>query len=223
MGCEAREDTVKLWAVIPSKERRTELFALVARLLNDDVNVVIVDTGYEPRLDFAETDRVHIIRFVDRLNISFWWNVGLGYVAASENFSGDYVVAVLNDDVIVPPQFVQRLATAIGQYNVVAAFPDVYGLNADYALTWPVRDGLRMSGFAFALSGKAGIMADERFVWWYGDNDIEYQARQKGGAVLVGGLKIQHLYPNSTTTAELAQQAGRDRVAFVEKWGQPPW
>lgn len=214
---------MNLWAVIPSKERRTELVALVAQLVSDDVNVVIVDTGYEPRLDFDESDQIHIIRFIDHLNISFWWNVGLGYVAASEKFSGDYVVAVLNDDVIVPENFVQSLASALERHDVVAAFPDVYGLNTDYTLTWPVRDGLRMSGFAFALHSKAGIMADERFVWWYGDNDIEWQARQKGGVVLVGGLKIQHLYPNSTTTAELAQQAGRDREAFIEKWGQPPW
>jgi GT2 family glycosyltransferase len=214
---------VNFWAVIPSKERRTELFALITRLVNDDVNVVIVDTGYEPRLDFAESDRIHVVRFTERVNISFWWNVGLGYVAAKENFTGDYVVAVLNDDVVVPKNFVQSLADAIKRHNVAAAFPDVYGVERDLVLTAQHTFALRMSGFAFALDGKAGIMADERFVWWYGDNDIEWQARQKSGVVLVGGLKIQHLYPNSTTVGALAEQAGRDRGAFIEKWGQPPW
>ena len=209
-----------LWAVIPSCSRRELLYTLVSQLVEDGVRVVVVDTGYEPQLTSQSPD-VTVLRDLGPVNISRWWNRGLDFVST---FMGqdDYVVAVLNDDIVVPPLLVQRLAAVIESTGAVAAYPDVYGVGRDY-IQRDIPFGARMAGFAFALRGSAGIRADESLVWWYGDNDIDWQARQKGGVVGVGGLKIQHLYANSTTVGELADQAGRDRETFTKKWGQPPW
>lgn len=218
-----------LYAVIPSGSRLKELTNLVKTLVADGVHVVVVNTGYEVEdlsglgLGTPEHPTVVIEDKEAPKNISRWWNHGIKWASNhnAQEGGGEYVVAVLNDDILVPPGFVQELAGAILYHDVVASFPDVFGMGRDQVFLKPSH--WRMSGFAFALRGSAELRADEDLVWWYGDNDLEWQAFQAGGVVTVGGLKIQHLYPNSTTVGELAEQAGRDRQTFSRKWGQNAW
>lgn len=212
------------YAIIPSCCRTETLVPLVEQLVKDDVHVAVIDTGLHHSVSeqLTKMPGVGVIPYhYQRKNISKWWNVGLNFIKEIEE-DNEYVVAVLNDDVVIPQGFVQVLAGAIEHYDAAAAYPDVYSLGADHVET-RIPQGPRMSGFAFALRGSAGIRADETLEWWYGDNDIDWQARQKGGTVLVGGLLIEHLYANSTTVGELAEQAGRDREVFVAKWGMAPW
>lgn len=212
------------WAVIPSCCRETELRELTSRLLEDDVSVVIIDTGlpFPFGSEMMTYPGVHLIcdGYAPK-NISRWWNTGLRYVSEQEmGNAGDYVVAVLNDDVVVPRDFVKSLGFAL-EDGVAVAVPDVY--NVGYRRVTSLNDGPRMPGFAFAMRGDNLIFADETLQWWYGDNDIDWQARGRGGVVFVPGVNIQHIYPNSTTVGELAEQAGRDRETFVAKWGRAPW
>lgn len=215
------------YAVIPSGFRPEELRNLVTRLVADDVNVVIVDTGYD-RMRIAHPLVTVVQDHAQPKNIQRWWNMGLGlvYEWESQNEGAEeFIVAVLNDDVVVPAGFVQTLASAIEQTGAAAASP-LPGLSSGaMMITGTGVYGYRMAGFAFALRGSLGLLADESFVWWYGDNDLDWQARQKGGVAHVGGAweGFQHLYPNSTTVGELAEQANRDRETFVAKWGRAPW
>lgn len=215
------------WAVIPSCCRPVELAELVSSLVADDVDVVVVDTGYpEPWSTYH--GRVSVLRDADgEKNISRWWNTGLQHVAdwiATYADGEEYCVAVLNDDIRIPDKFVTQLAEALDEYGTDVAYPDQFnsGTQRYDAHRAP---GLyyRMSGYAFCLRGSAGIFADETIKWWYGDDDIEWQARRGRGTVCVGNLTVQHLYPSSTTVGELAEQAGRDRVTFETKWRGLPW
>jgi len=213
---------VNLWAVIPSKSRPVELHNLVEQLLNDHVKVVVIDNGVQ----FSHySDDVHIIRdFEDPPNLSHLWNVGLKYVA-DMNPDDQYYVAVLNDDLILPHGFVSECARRLSATSAAVAYPDQHGRGADLFLTdvrpYPLQ--FRMTGYAFVLRGSAGIFADETIKWWYGDNDIEWQARNMGGTLMLGGLKVQHLFPDHTTVGGLMEQAGRDRETFIKKWGMSPW
>lgn len=218
---------MNLYAVIPSINRRETLTDLVNVLVNDGVHVIVIDTGYEPELNFggAWQSRITIVKdHGEPKNISRWWNQGLSRADMiqwdSEDVGNEYVVAVINDDVVTNPGLVQGLADAIIRHDVVTSFPDVWGVGHDVVLHQP--SGLRMSGYCFALRGRANLRADESMQWWFSDNDIEHQALQAGGVALVGGLTIQHLYPSSTTIGELAEQAGRDGATFVAKWGYAP-
>jgi hypothetical protein len=222
---------VNLYAVIPSGFRPVELRNLVTRLVADDVNVIIVDTGY---------DRIRIVHPKVSIsqdltlpkNIQRWWNVGLRraykaqelLVKLGKTTDEEFIVAVLNDDVVVPAGFVQTLASALERTGAAAACP-APGMRAPEMLVDYLRNAPRMLGFAFALRGSLGLLADESFGWWYGDNDLDWQARDRGGVVHVGGSwdGFQHLYPDSTTTGELAEQAGLDRQTFIKKWGVEPW
>lgn len=217
---------MNLYAVIPSGMRRNELTNLVVTLDRDGVHIVIVDTGYERGVLGAiaelceNSDFTVIPDRTEPKNISRWWNRGIDYVTQIQALLApgeEYVVAVLNDDIVIRPGFVRALADAIIRHDVVLAYPDVYGLQRDQDFHQP--SAWRMSGYAFALRGSADIRADESLQWWCGDNDIEWQAFQKGGTVLTAAATLQHLYPNSTTTGPLAEQAGRDRETFRAKWG----
>lgn len=205
------------------------LAKLIHQLLEDDVKPIIIDTGYDPPLTDVYGD-VDIIRDdAQPRNISRWWNRGLDAAHAVQSFiDEEYVVAILNDDLVLPPEFVTTLAQAITDTGAAAAYPDQHGLRqrGQYILhdvVVPISLYRRMTGYAFALRGSAAIRADETLQWWYGDDDIDWTARARGGSVLVGGLTAQHLMPNSTTVGELAEQAGRDRETFINKWGRAPW
>lgn len=217
------------WAVIPSKSRPIELRNLVEQLLEDTVNVVVIDNG----VNFEhESKYVHVIRDLeDPPNLSRLWNVGLRFVHdvmdpdADNPLPEPYAVAVLNDDLVLPPKFVSTCATRLDQSNAAVAYPDQHGRGSDLFLTdvRPYPLVYRMTGYAFVLRGDAGIFADETIKWWYGDNDIEWQARQCGGTLMIGNLSVNHLFPDHTTVGGLMEQAGRDRETFIKKWGMAPW
>lgn len=198
---------------------------LIQQLLSDDVRPVVIDTGYDPPLVRRDWGNIEIIVDVAQPpNISRWWNLGLDHVKAREG-DNEYVVAVLNDDLELPRRFVQQLAEGIVQTGAAAAYPDQHGFGQNHLhqFAGPISMYRRLTGYAFALRGSANIRADETLQWWYGDDDIDWTARQRGGALLVGGIRVAHLRPNETTVGELAEQTGHDRRQFEAKWGRTPW
>lgn len=212
------------WAVIPSCCRPTELGQLVEALIADDVRPVVVDTGYSPPWK-SQHSRVSVLRDdVPDPNVSRWWNIGLDYIAIMmDSLASEYVVGMFNDDVVIPERFVSRLAEAMFEHDVDIAYADQAGQGTQ-RYDWDHPPGLyrRMSGYAYVLRGSSGIRGDETIKWWYGDDDVEWQARRGRGTLCVGGVTVHHLYPSSTTVGVLAEQAGRDQVTFLNKWGALP-
>lgn len=214
---------MNLWAVIPSCCRPAELAQLTSDLVRDSVHVVVVDTGYNPPGDTSD-EHVTILRDPEpERNVSRWWNIGLHYIAEQSPAGEEYAVGMFNDDVVIPERFVSRLAAALIEHDVDIAYADQSG-SGTQRYDWHRAPGIyrRMSGYAYVLRGSAGIFGDETIKWWYGDDDVEWQARKGRGTVCVGGVTVQHLYPSSTTVGELAEQAERDRVTFWNKWGALP-
>jgi hypothetical protein len=203
---------------------------LCTQLFEDGVRPVVIDTGYEPPI--TDIDSMDVIRDdAQPPNISRWWNLGLDAVHDVQKWiDADYVVAVLNDDLKIPSGFVQSLADTIKNTGAAAVYPDQHRHFITgkphvliHTVAEPVSLYTRMCGYAFALRGSANLRADETLQWWYGDDDLDWRARQAGGSVLVGGLQVEHLCPNQTTVGALAEQAGRDRQTFIDKWGRAPW
>lgn len=215
---------MNLWAVIPSRDRPVMLANLIDQLRNDNVNVVVIDTGYSPSFSTKRNGVTWIRDDADPPNISRWWNLGIDYVKTMEGLQ-EHVVTILNDDLVIPPKFVQSLAMAIVGFGAAAAYPDQHGFgrNKVHTKAGPISLYQRMTGYAFALRGSANLTADETLQWWYGDDDLDWRAREMGGSVLVGGVSVQHLSPNASTVGKLMEQAGRDRHTFFSKWHQLPW
>lgn len=148
------------------------------------------------------------------LNISEWWNMGIKAAAMTAAGHRDrerqpeWDVLIANDDIIAPPGLAVGLSRGLRAGPAVLAYCSPGTANAT-----PI------TGWCFMLRGEAGIRADPRFYWWFGDNDIELQARERGGAVSVPGCQVRHLHPGSHDR-HMAPRAAIDAKAFQEKWQQ---
>ena len=217
------------YAVIPTHDRPRE-FRDCLEAIAPQVNGVIViahQTDYPHEYIGAvqglEAYAVH--RYSDPVpNISTMWNIGL---RAASMLAGldPYRVAVLNDDVIVPPHWFDLISGHMDHFACVAGSSDQFDrltYPAVNRVPGPVPLETRMTGYAFILDGSANLYADESMGWWYSDDSLEWEARRAGGHVLVPGCKVQHLYPSVSTVGVLADQAGRDRETFIAKYGKAP-
>lgn len=205
---------MKTAAVIPTTGReclRDCLKAIAPQV--DDIYLI----NHKAGIKGGDEIKLHVLDyFEDVPNISVMWNMGLQ--AAYDG--GAEVVAVLNDDAIVFPGWLERIVRSMAVTGAVAGWCE--GQHRGHLLYQEATPTMRrMQGFAFALDSKAVLLADEQFQWWYGDNDLEWRARQAGGVVQCGG-EIKHLHPNGTTVGKLALIAGEDRKRFETKWGMLP-
>jgi hypothetical protein len=227
---------VKLFAVIPTVGERNEtLFPMCRQLDQDGVTTIVVynrretpleDLPWDLNIPFAHSApyvHTHYWAPDEPVNLSAIWNMGLDW--AYELAKGEeYVVAVFNDDLTIPAGIVQQFAWHIQHNDAAAAFAASPGALFVTRDGDPLHLGNRMCGFAFALLGSKGIRADETLLWWWGDTDLDIQARKAGGVVGVP-VALQHHDPNGYTNRrpELTAQAGRDRETFARKHGFLPW
>jgi GT2 family glycosyltransferase len=166
---------------------------------------------------------------IDPPNISTLWNVGLALADASAHSTGAdrWDIAVLNSDVTIPAGWIDKLSTAMRSTTAVLAYPDQHGGRRQILHTKaePIDLRQRITGYAYMLRGETGLRLDESMVWWASDDDIDWRAREQGGALLVPGLAVEHRCPNVSTNErpELQVQAGRDMETFEKKWGKRPW
>lgn len=160
----------------------------------------------------------------EAVNLSKIWNLGL---EEAERLSRgeEYVVAVFNDDLTLPPGLVQAFAQRLHQEGSSAVYAHAWTdlPNMTQADPWHLMN--RMVGFAFALRGHDNLRADEDFLWWWGDSDLDWRARKTRGVSALGVPALRHHDPNGYTNRnpELAEQAGRDRDTFQERHGFLPW
>lgn len=218
-------------AVIPTRDRHD----LVADCINsvvDQVDIVlVVDNGSNPPIDPEPWHGAVtcVSAPIDPPNISTLWNIGIALADthATRAHTGQWDVAVLNSDVVVPPDWIDSLSRAMRATTAVLAYPDQHGGRRQILHTkaGPIDLRQRITGYAYLLRGEATLRLDESMAWWYSDDSLDWEAREKGGALLVPGLQVEHRCPNGSMyeRPELHQQADRDRATFAAKWGRTPW
>jgi molybdopterin-guanine dinucleotide biosynthesis protein A len=222
----------RAWAVVPSNGR-PYLDDLIRSLADQVYDIIVVANTWErdgepSALEIAGLPVCVIEDGREDRNISRWWNLGLDVVARHAGWLGDteWDVLVVNDDVVCPPRFVETLSARMRATPAVCAYPDQSGGQQEILHTraGPVPLSQRITGYAFMLRGEAGLRADESLLWWYGDDSLDWEARENGGALLVPGIPVEHRAPDVQTNASpvLTAQAGRDRQTFITKWGKAP-
>jgi hypothetical protein len=216
-------------AVIPTRDRH-DLVADCIRSIVDQVDtVILVDNLSDPPIDPEPWHgKVRAVRApLDPPNISALWNIGLALADAARGDAAAWDIAVLNSDVVVPPGWVERLSRAMRATTAVLAYPDQHGGTRQILHTkaGPIDLRQRITGYAYLLRGEAELRLDEDLAWWYSDDSLDWTARERGGALLVPGIPVEHRCPNGSMheRPELAEQAGRDRETFAAKWGRTPW
>ncbi len=228
---------MKRFAVIVHHNRHEWCHNLLKQLLNQDTCVVIVDNNSTPPLgyhpdDIDDADDYMIVRHdPEPFNLAELWNHGIDWAERIHQArgGGEWIVGVFNDDISLPPNFMEKAEEAISRYEVTVAFPDHSGRGNDVVCkdapgtTYDL--GVRMAGFANVWYGSDGFRFDENFPVWYGDDDAWMTSRTMSGSVMMGGVVVDHLDANGNFTRnhEWQIQAGIDRGTFERKWGFAPW
>lgn len=218
-------------AVIPARNRHDLLADCINSVVDQVDSVLVVDNLSTPPIDpgpwHGKVGAVSVP--IDPPNISTLWNVGISLADAQAHRVGAarWDIAVLNSDTVIPTGWMGHLSTAMRSTTAVLAYPDQHGGTQQILHTRaaPIDLRQRITGYAYMLRGEAGLRLDESMVWWASDDDIDWRAREQGGALLVPGLAVEHRCPNVSTNErpELQAQAGRDMETFEKKWGKRPW
>jgi GT2 family glycosyltransferase len=185
----------------------------------------------------AIIDRTEVIPAAG-LNIHEMWNAGIKRAIAANPRCN---IAILNNDIEIGPDFLQRLAAGLRARIDIAAVCGNYDGREFPELVQAVKgvaagrmDGTGgLAGFAFMVKGEifaAGCpMFDEDYEIWYGDTDFT-RMLDAGQAIygIVRDATVVHIDGGSKTagdgkgkrlTPELAEAAERDRKRFEDKWG----
>lgn len=231
------DSTPGRFAVIATRGRPDELQQCVAALAPQVDRIVVVDNNDKPTIwDLVSASRGQVIHRWDPTqppNLSKLWNIGLNVVLERAR-GGDctpdvktldpYDVAVVNDDAIVPAGWFEAVTSAMRQAGAAAGCStNTVSRPALCTVPGTTPLSLRLTGYAFILRGETGLRFDEQFHWWCGDNDIDMQARQAGGTLLLPGYPVEHLHPDQSTRGVLAERTAVDMQLFVDKWGFRPW
>lgn len=227
-----------IFAVIPTRgNRESTLTPLVKTLLASGIRVILINNtnDYYPLYHLYNYSNVTIIfTEEDPPNLSRLWNIGLDECEAIARFIeiDRWAVAILNDDVRLHSSWAHAAAFRMSERNVSAVgYVHNPRLHQDVENVWthaePVPLHLRLPGWAFMLRGEDKLRADESLAWWYGDDDLDWQARQARGTLIVQTADRTHvplnLMANQQTKGMLARQTVIDRQTFIKKWGRAPW
>jgi hypothetical protein len=218
-------------AVVPVRDRHDLLTECVGSVVDQVDRVIIIDNLSDPPVDVEQWyGKVAVVRIpLDPPNISTFWNTGIALADAAAHRADARVwdIAVLNSDVVVPPNWVQALSDAMRATTAVLAYPDQHGGTRQLLHTKaePIDLRQRITGYAYLLRGETGLRLDESMQWWASDDDLDWRARERGGALLVPGIPVEHRCPNASMheRPELKAQAGHDMETFRKKWGRTPW
>jgi GT2 family glycosyltransferase len=219
------------FAVIATHDRPTMLLDAIDSL-EPGVNVIVIDNAADPPVHLPPSPRARsVIRYDEQPpNLSHAWNLGLQRAAdiATRADLECWDVAILNDDIVLPPRWLSTLSAAMRATRAKAAHVDVtreHGGPLINHIPGPVNLFERMSGWAFLLRGEAGLRFDEDLRWWFGDDDMDWRCRQAGGTMRVPYQQVVHHDPDGSTNRDsaLQVQAGLDRETFAAKWRMTPW
>lgn len=218
-------------AVIPTRGRESLQDAIKSIEDQVDAIVVVYNNLLDPDLIIPRFSgkEINTKYDLDPPNISRFWNKGI-YMArliADQAIEDKWNTVIINDDVVVPENFVATLDLEMRKTTAVLAYPDQFGTVKSPCLHQtanPIDIRHRITGYAFMLRAEVRIKLDPTFGWWYGDDDLDWRCRERGGSLLVPGCAVDHKFPNGYTVSDprLTAQAGKDRENFQNKWGRTP-
>lgn len=216
------------WAVVPTKGKPDFVRELLATLVGQVTAAVVVDNN-ESRDEFTvpglPVQNLHWPGYPP--NLSLLYNIGIAYVENEMELlhMGEWNVALLNDDVLCPPGWVESLDAAMRATTAVIAYVDRVNRGVPILFTTPPTSPYDAATYWACLArGEAGLRYDEDFKWWYGDTDWDFRARRSGGVLAVPGVMPEHRTPSqSLADPVLAEQTHRDRETFARKWAGVPW
>ena len=216
---------MSLWALITAPaHREEEAVATLTSLAHPPERTVLVTSdacacGCGPIGGHTDRPWRWALHGGDQVNIARWWRIGLTHA----RLNGATQVAVLSSGVTGRPSSLPTLATRAADLGLVMAGPNRHR-DVDLVMGEGHCRSVseRVDGGCFLVDVTVGLVPDERFRWWYADDDLEAQARAVGPVGIVAGTALV-IPPDAAPSAEARVWATEDRARFVGKWGCEPW
>ena len=124
-------------------------------------------------------DKIVIIdTILQEPHIYKWWNDGIKI--AKDN--GATHVAILNDDLKLSDNPLQKILDVMVQ--------------EDATIGYPLPASSDPCGYCFILNLEHNVLPDEKYIWWYGDNDLYKRAKKIIGVPAT----VIHAEPNRLTS-----------------------
>jgi hypothetical protein len=190
------DKNLDIWLTIPSGDRRQYLSDIIKESQIPLNKIVIVHT-----VESEPIEGVNNIWDLEPVNIHRWWNHGIDMARES---NADYI-AVLNDDLILKNNPINKIAYAMKRLNATLGYPVPYTGH--------------LPGYCWVLDVKSNLRTDENFRWWYGDDDIRMKAKEQGEVIYVP-VEVEHLHPDhlTSTNEKLMELTKADKEYFEKKW-----
>jgi hypothetical protein len=218
---------IPIAVVIPTKYDVDMLEALLPSLGDAD-DILILDNGLskenKTRLFEFQKKRLNLWSLnVQGLSIYRMWNLGITMYPNCH-------LAILNDDIYFLPTTLTQLSAALSSHSDIAAIcPDynypidagIFAPKVQYTTSTYGNNGL--AGFAFMLNTSLPIpKIDERFQWWYGDDDLVYNIENAGYKVAkLLGVPVAHAQGfSSKQDSTIPGKRIQDCKYFNQKYGE---
>lgn len=214
------------WCIVLSHNRQDLLNGCIDRISPQVDSVIVVDNASDPPAE-AQWIYPNVTIHYEPLqppNLAYFWNRYLDLISGIEMLTGDgrWNVALLCDDSYVEPGWYDTVRDGMRAHGASAASTHSYTpISESYVLRALTNGPDRMCPWAFMIPGEEQLRADETMHWWFCDTDLDWQARQIHGTVVLPGPIVPNLLIGefTNTKPELAVQAGLDGERFREKWG----
>lgn len=203
-----------LFLTIPTAGSRPQLLGdLVATAGVPRENTILVAT----RPDVVVPEECHVIEDLGPINIQRWWNRGIDEAVRR----GATAVAVLNDDVRIAPRGLESMYNALSETGTTIASPSrpEWGPGVHKGRLVPYRPVLW--GACWVLDVSSPLRPDERYRWWYGDNDLDIRARRNFRGIVSVDVAFENTNTGESTSLSVPLQelAAVDGTTFWKQYG----
>lgn len=213
------------FVVIPFRDNLDMTRALVAQLIGQaqaDVIFMMNNGAPGPSFTFCE-----VVECED-WNLHRMMNAGMGlakHIAAGLPHN----TAILNNDIVIGPNFLSGLSTALrSNDNLALVSPNMENWPGEGVFMGTRGDEPGMYGPAFMVKGEEWERPFwEELGWWYGETDLVAQIEHSGRNVgIVYDTYMEHIGGGSQTHNQVGYEIGgidpraHDAELFYSKWPQ---
>ena len=202
-----------LFMTVPTAASRPELLAsLIDNCGLPRQCIVIVAT--KPGLAFPEG--VVVLEDFESPNIQRWWARGI----TEAERRGATSVALVNDDVRLVPSTLTTLENELVRTGAAIASPSRPPFHNGLHIRQLVPFERHLSGCLWVLRLDSDLRPDQRYTWWYGDDDLDIRARRQFGGVVLAAVEFEHLHEGRATATSPVLQAmsAQDAQTFERQY-----
>lgn len=197
---------VDIYLTVPTAGKHPELLREMISSCGLPINQIII---VETKPNLVLPTGVITLQDFGSPNIQRWWSRGIEEAVAR----GAKAVAVLNDDIRVNSETLPRLYDGLKKTKATIASPSREGVTNKRHRRPLVPYSPRIWGCLWMLDTQSGLRPDQRYAWWYGDEDLDIRARKYFNGVVNVDVYYEHYFAGEGTSQNPLLQALAEKDA----------